>query len=327
MRQSAQPRLGNQFVIVIIITAVICIAVLMILAVLMALLFPAVSRVREAASRTQTNNNLRQCAIAVHNYESVYRRLPDAAGPAVRPPYADVGEERSMWFHLMPYLEADNHYKNNVHDAVVNSFLAPADPFITTADGKLNFAGNIRIFGYKTLGPAEANNAVDDLQGRPSGRTLASVLAPNMVSGMSLSRIADGASNTFMIATRYAECGAQPHITAYSASPTGTPLVGGGPMPSFGVASAAGKGGFFGAGAHDKPAGRTSNRATFQPAPHVKECLADDAVFGHSFGGGISIALCDATVRSVDPSMSATTFCRALCPGDGFPLEDDWGGF
>ena len=35
-------------------------------------------------------------------------------------------------------------------------------------------------------------------------------------------------------------------------------------------------------------------------------------------------ALADASVKSIDPNMSATTFCRALCVGDGFPLDNDW---
>jgi hypothetical protein len=322
MQQSTRPRLGN-VVLILVIVAVVAVVLIIMMAILAALFVPAVAKVREAASRTQTNNNLRMCAIAIHNYEMTYKQLPDASGLAMRPPYAKPGEERSMWFHLLPYVEADNLYKGNVHDGVVGAYLAPSDPFITTTDGKLNFAGNIRLFGYATLTPTNANNAVEANSGSPTGRTLASSLAPIMTSGLKLSRIADGTSNVFMLTTRYGECGMAMQPTAYSASPIGTPLVAGGEVPSHG--SGAGKGGFFGAGAHDMPADRTSNRATFQVAPKLNQCVADNAVFGHSFSnGGISIALCDATVKSVDPSMSTTTFCRALCPSDGHPLANDW---
>jgi hypothetical protein len=63
----------------------------------------------------------------------------------------------------------------------------------------------------------------------------------------------------------------------------------------------------------------------FQIAPTVDSCLPDDAVFGHSFGeGGLSVALCDASMRSIAPTMSPTTFCRTLCPSDGWPRGDDW---
>jgi len=47
-----------------------------------------------------------------------------------------------LWFHLMPYVEADNAYKGNVHNAVVPAFNAPSDPYNSDAAGKVNFAGH-----------------------------------------------------------------------------------------------------------------------------------------------------------------------------------------
>jgi Protein of unknown function (DUF1559) len=287
------------------------------------LLFTAVGRVREAAARTQSNNNMRQCAIAVHNFHGVFNKLPDAAWTG-KPVYEQPGEDRTMWFHLLPFVEMDNVFKNNVHNAVCNAYISPSDPFVGQVDGKLDYAGNIRLFGYQTLGNEVANGAVGPT-GMPTGTSLAGQLAPTMRCGLTLARIPDGTSNVFMLTTRYADCGSPVKSTFYSAGPTGTILDGGGKVASTGVPKGPSAGGFFGAGAHNMPAAKKSNQATFQIAPSLNDCIADDSVFGHSFSDrGLSVALADASIKSVLPTMSATTYCRALCPSDGYALDLDW---
>ncbi len=94
-------------------TLIELLVVIAIIALLMALLLPAIQKVREAANKMICANNLRQIAVAAHNYHSDFQRLPPGIlGPstAFSIPASQVQYAGSLVF-LLPYMEQDNLYK------------------------------------------------------------------------------------------------------------------------------------------------------------------------------------------------------------------------
>jgi len=87
--------------------------VIAIIAMLIALLLPAVQQAREAARRAQCRNNLRQVGLAVHNYESTYTRFPSGGQGtdfSTSPPSTTFGHQ-SLFTGILPYVEQSSVYQ------------------------------------------------------------------------------------------------------------------------------------------------------------------------------------------------------------------------
>lgn len=91
-------------------TLIELLVVIAIIAILIALLLPAVQAAREAARRAQCKNNLKQIALAIHNYADVYNTLPPSA--CINPRITVTGNNGSWGIHgrILPYLEQGTLY-------------------------------------------------------------------------------------------------------------------------------------------------------------------------------------------------------------------------
>ncbi|HMC63531.1 MAG TPA: DUF1559 domain-containing protein, partial [Gemmataceae bacterium] len=79
--------------------------VIAIIAILVGLLLSAVQKVREAAARTRCANNLRQLALAAHNYHATNGTFPPGLSQMPHP-----FRGNSVFTYLLPYFEQDTLY-------------------------------------------------------------------------------------------------------------------------------------------------------------------------------------------------------------------------
>ncbi len=288
-------------------TLIELLVVIAIIAILIALLVPAVQKVRDAAARTQTNSRLKNVVLALHNCHDAFGRFP--------PPYGRMGGGTggfvaTFHVHLMSFIEQDNLYKtyvtgtppgNGLATAKVIPYQSPQDTTLGGGEGIQNYAANLRVF-------STAGNLVSTLGGNLDAT------AANASAGNTKMRdlLADGTSNTIVFATRYANCNTSGG--SYYNEPPST-----------------NKGAFFGAGQPGDPASvidTVSNAFTpvFQLQPTQTQCIDTPGVMAHAMSpAGISVALGDGSVRVVVSSISVDTWRKAIDANDGEAFTaGDW---
>jgi prepilin-type N-terminal cleavage/methylation domain-containing protein len=259
---------------------------------LLALLLPAIQRVREAAMRTQSMNNLKQMALAVHNVNDANRKMPPAFDK-----FGGIQQPQSVHVHLLPYIEQEQLYRAFVNgqgqnDARIAVFLAPNDPSGKGDRGGVqNYAANLRVFADKGR-QTQYDAPMPKLAMVEPGT--ASIPAT----------FQDGTANTLLFATRYGACGKGG--SRYASSPASD--------------SAA----MFGQNPAKVKAAPLDVTATFLLHPAPEKC-PPTPLMAHAFDrAGALVALADGSVRAVAPSISPETWNAAVHPSDGQPLGNDW---
>jgi prepilin-type N-terminal cleavage/methylation domain-containing protein len=184
-------------------TLIELLVVIAIIAILIALLVPAVQKVREAASRTECINNLKQMGLAFHHHQDNLKYFPGGGGPPGAPrtlvnnmPATYATQEWGWCYQITPYIEQDNLWKEP-SGKEANIIGTPVPMFYCPTRGRGEVITNIAVSDYAANGgtyvywPSNPGNSDDG------------AVAPVGGQFVNFANIVDGTSSTLMVAEKW----------------------------------------------------------------------------------------------------------------------------
>ena len=298
-------------------TLIELLVVIAIIAILIALLVPAVQKVREAAARTQCANNLKQIGLAFHNYHDSFKALP---------PARIARNEYATWAVLiLPYIEQGPLYQQwdlkkrfklqapAARETLVPIYFCPSrrQPMLSkgtdcqegvpgaTGDyaacvGHNDYQENKDADGAIIVGNVISANPPDLLKD-PYQATGPDPLILSYRSRTSFASITDGTSNTLMVGERHVH-----------------------------------KGGFgqYAYGDNSFYSGLDYQSAQARAGPLHPLIIDPNATDLHRFGslhpGVIQFAFVDGTVHALNTSIDLANLRRLAVRNDGEPITTDF---
>jgi prepilin-type N-terminal cleavage/methylation domain-containing protein len=310
-------------------TLIELLVVIAIIAILIGLLLPAVQKVREAAARMQSTNNLKQMGLALHNMNDVNGVMPlpvgayPTTGAGVPPQQPMTG---TVQYFMLPYIEQDNVYKQQakLHNDSwwcgynIKTYWSPGDPS-APANGEpdsqnprwgTSYAPNEAVFAVGlTIVPGFRD-------GKPPN-------TPNPVARIPAT-FQDGTSNTIVFAEKYMTCG--PSGNSRATFYWGETCLNCGSGSSY-PAAACNRLSNNPVNVGSPPMFYKSSGvvgAALVPQNKPSPNLCDPCMLQAPWPGGILVGLGDGSVRLVNTSISQKTWANAVNPQDGNVLGSDW---
>jgi prepilin-type N-terminal cleavage/methylation domain-containing protein/prepilin-type processing-associated H-X9-DG protein len=271
-------------------TLVELLVVIAIIGVLVALLLPAVQAAREAARRSQCQNNLKQIGLGLHNHHDIYGAFPTGGRDYYSARTFSNGKpevtNRQDWgwlYQLLPFIEQQNQWEvatdATVQAALIKTYFCPSRRPATLLGGSRgvnDYAGNGGTYTSTGYAWGDGYNGV---------------VVRNTQPVVGFAQITDGTSNVVFVGEkrldRYAMGTYQCDDNEGYASGWDWDIIRWGNDP---------------------------------PQPDRRGFDQCEVLFGGLHPGGVNFALCDGSVRHVSFTVDKTVFQRACMRDDGQPL-------